>query len=158
MAARADCGRTFCAVAEHFDALLVGAETGVLIDKTSKMLAAVQDRGQFHSAKAGVSETSTINRLWALVRDGSPGERCTRNAGASRTRAGPPLRRREKSCQILTGVIDSITRVRLLMMALPKLSKLELIIMEALWTKGPCSIREIHETFPARSRPTYSTV
>ena len=30
--------------------------------------------------------------------------------------------------------------------------------MEALWTKGPCSIREIHDTFPARSRPTYSTV
>ena len=43
-------------------------------------------------------------------------------------------------------------------MALPKLSKLELIIMEALWSKGPCSIREIHETFPARKRPTYSTV
>ena len=43
-------------------------------------------------------------------------------------------------------------------MALPKLSKLELIIMEALWTKGPCSVREIHETFPARKRPTYSTV
>jgi len=43
-------------------------------------------------------------------------------------------------------------------MILPKLSKLELIIMEALWTKGPCSIREIHETFPARNRPTYSTV
>ena len=43
-------------------------------------------------------------------------------------------------------------------MALPKLSKLELTIMEALWTRGPCSIREIHETFPARSRPTYSTV
>lgn len=43
-------------------------------------------------------------------------------------------------------------------MALPKLSKLELIIMEALWTKGPSSIREIHETFPARNRPTYSTV
>jgi predicted transcriptional regulator len=40
----------------------------------------------------------------------------------------------------------------------PKLSKLELIIMEALWSKGPCSIREIHETFPARNRPTYSTV
>ena len=43
-------------------------------------------------------------------------------------------------------------------MALPKLSKLELIIMEALWSKGPCSIREVHETFPARNRPTYSTV
>ena len=43
-------------------------------------------------------------------------------------------------------------------MALPKLSKLELTIMEALWTKGPCSIREIHETFPVRKRPAYSTV
>ena len=40
----------------------------------------------------------------------------------------------------------------------PKLSKLELQIMEALWTKGPCSIREIHETFPARNRPAYTTV
>src|ERR1700722_8740506 len=43
-------------------------------------------------------------------------------------------------------------------MALPKLSKLELTIMEALWTKGPCSIREIHESFPARQKPAYSTV
>lgn len=43
-------------------------------------------------------------------------------------------------------------------MTLPKLSKLELKIMEALWTKGACSIREIHETFPARNRLTYSTV
>src|SRR5579872_4323045 len=43
-------------------------------------------------------------------------------------------------------------------MSQPKLSKLELTIMEALWTKGQCSIREIHETFPARKRPTYSTV
>lgn len=43
-------------------------------------------------------------------------------------------------------------------MALPKLSRLELQIMEALWTKGACSIREIHETFPARKRPAYTTV
>jgi predicted transcriptional regulator len=43
-------------------------------------------------------------------------------------------------------------------MARPKLSKLELTIMEALWTKGPCSIREIHESFPTRNRPAYSTV
>jgi BlaI family penicillinase repressor len=43
-------------------------------------------------------------------------------------------------------------------MALPRLSKLELIIMEALWTKGACSVREIQETFPERKRPTYSTV
>ena len=30
--------------------------------------------------------------------------------------------------------------------------------MEALWTKGPCSVREIHESFPARNRPAYTTV
>ena len=40
----------------------------------------------------------------------------------------------------------------------PKLSKLELQIMEALWSRGPCSVREIHETFPARKRPAYTTV
>jgi BlaI family penicillinase repressor len=43
-------------------------------------------------------------------------------------------------------------------MAQPKLSKLELKIMEALWTKGPSSVREIQETFPAKRRPAYTTV
>jgi BlaI family penicillinase repressor len=41
---------------------------------------------------------------------------------------------------------------------LPKLTKLELQIMEALWTRGPCSIREIQETFPEKKRPAYTTV
>jgi BlaI family transcriptional regulator, penicillinase repressor len=43
-------------------------------------------------------------------------------------------------------------------MALPKLTKLELQIMEALWSRGPCSVREIHEAFPAKKRPAYTTV
>jgi len=43
-------------------------------------------------------------------------------------------------------------------MALPKLTKLELQIMEALWTHGPCSVREIQEAFPAKKRPAYTTV
>jgi BlaI family transcriptional regulator, penicillinase repressor len=43
-------------------------------------------------------------------------------------------------------------------MALPKLSKLELQIMDALWTQGACSIREIHEAFPKAGRPAYTTV
>src|SRR5580704_6699447 len=43
-------------------------------------------------------------------------------------------------------------------MPLPKMSKLELQIMEALWTQGPCSVREIQESFPARKRPAYTTV
>ena len=40
----------------------------------------------------------------------------------------------------------------------PKLSKLELQIMEALWSHGPCSVREIQESFPAKKRPAYTTV
>lgn len=40
----------------------------------------------------------------------------------------------------------------------PKLTKLELQIMEALWTQGKASIREIQETFPAKSRPAYTTI
>ena len=40
----------------------------------------------------------------------------------------------------------------------PKLTKLELQIMEALWTRGVCSIREIQEAFPEPGRPAYTTV
>src|SRR5436190_867033 len=43
-------------------------------------------------------------------------------------------------------------------MAEPKLSKLELQIMEALWGHGKASIREIQETFPEKRRPAYTTV
>jgi predicted transcriptional regulator len=43
-------------------------------------------------------------------------------------------------------------------MASPKLTKLELQIMETLWTRGACSIREIQEAFPVRKRPAYTTV
>jgi predicted transcriptional regulator len=40
----------------------------------------------------------------------------------------------------------------------PKLTKLELQVLEALWQKGACSVREILETFPAPGRPAYTTV
>ncbi len=43
-------------------------------------------------------------------------------------------------------------------MAAPKLTQLELQIMEALWTSGPRSVREIQETFPESDRPAYTTV
>ena len=42
-------------------------------------------------------------------------------------------------------------------MALPKLSKLEMSIMESLWSGGTRSIREIQEAFPERHRPAYTT-
>ncbi len=40
----------------------------------------------------------------------------------------------------------------------PKLTKLELKIMETLWTRGHASIREIQEEFPEKNRPAYTTV
>jgi BlaI family transcriptional regulator, penicillinase repressor len=43
-------------------------------------------------------------------------------------------------------------------MALPKLTKLELQIMEALWSRGALSIREIQEAFPESRRPAYTTI
>jgi BlaI family transcriptional regulator, penicillinase repressor len=43
-------------------------------------------------------------------------------------------------------------------MAHPKLTRLELQIMETLWTRGACSIREIQEAFPEARRPAYTTV
>jgi BlaI family transcriptional regulator, penicillinase repressor len=43
-------------------------------------------------------------------------------------------------------------------MADPKLTKLELQIMETLWTRGSASIREIQESFPEKKRPAYTTI
>jgi BlaI family penicillinase repressor len=40
----------------------------------------------------------------------------------------------------------------------PKLAKLELRIMETLWTQGTASIREIQESFPEKDRPAYTTI
>jgi BlaI family transcriptional regulator, penicillinase repressor len=43
-------------------------------------------------------------------------------------------------------------------MRAPKLTKLEMQIMEALWASGPASVREIQESFPDEGRPAYTTV
>ena len=40
----------------------------------------------------------------------------------------------------------------------PRLAKLELQIMEALWSRGEASIREIQEAFPEKGRPAYTTI
>jgi predicted transcriptional regulator len=43
-------------------------------------------------------------------------------------------------------------------MSQTKLTKLEFQIMEALWTRGASSIREIQESFPEKRRPAYTTI
>lgn len=43
-------------------------------------------------------------------------------------------------------------------MGRPKLTSPELQVLEALWQKGACSVREIQETFPEPGRPAYTTV
>jgi len=40
----------------------------------------------------------------------------------------------------------------------PKLSKLEMRIMETLWKTGEASIREIQEAFPEDEQPAYTTI
>jgi predicted transcriptional regulator len=42
--------------------------------------------------------------------------------------------------------------------AKPRLSKLELQIMDALWTRGALAVREIQEAFAEKNRPAYTTV
>ena len=43
-------------------------------------------------------------------------------------------------------------------MASPKLTPLELQIMEVLWARGPSAVREVQERFPEESRPAYTTI
>ena len=43
-------------------------------------------------------------------------------------------------------------------MAFPRLTKLELQVMDALWSRGASSVREIQEAFPEKDRPAYTTV
>ncbi len=43
-------------------------------------------------------------------------------------------------------------------MPAPKLTPLDLQIMETLWTRGNASIREIQEAFPEKDRPAYTTI
>ena len=45
-----------------------------------------------------------------------------------------------------------------IVVAEPKLSALELRIMSELWSRGACSIREIHEAVVKRDKPAYTTV
>ena len=40
----------------------------------------------------------------------------------------------------------------------PRLSKLEFAVMNVLWERGECSIRDIQEAFSAKKRPAYTTV
>jgi BlaI family transcriptional regulator, penicillinase repressor len=39
-----------------------------------------------------------------------------------------------------------------------RLTKLEIQIMETLWTRGEASIREMQDAFPEKTRPGYTTV
>jgi hypothetical protein len=56
VASRADSGRTFARSYGHFDALPVGTEIGVLVDKAPETMAAVKNSGQFQGAEASGGE------------------------------------------------------------------------------------------------------
>jgi predicted transcriptional regulator len=50
----------------------------------------------------------------------------------------------------MSGIVDPMPG--------PKLTKLELQIMDIVWDRGASAIREIQEGFPERNRPAYTTV
>jgi predicted transcriptional regulator len=43
-------------------------------------------------------------------------------------------------------------------LALPKLTPIELRIMDVLWTHGASAVRQVQEEFPEESRPAYTTL
>ena len=43
-------------------------------------------------------------------------------------------------------------------MAAMKLGRIEIKVMDALWARGPSSVREVQEQFPEAERPAYTTV
>jgi hypothetical protein len=65
-AARTDAGGTLTRPHGDFDTFLVHTEAGVLVDKTPEMVAAVQNRDQFHGEQAA-SKTSTITAQLLLL-------------------------------------------------------------------------------------------
>jgi len=67
-------------------------------------------------------------------------------------------RRKWRRIHLQSNYHDSRVNVLTVKMPNPKLTKLELQVMEALWQKGACSVREIQETFPESARPAYTTV
>lgn len=40
----------------------------------------------------------------------------------------------------------------------PKLSKMEFRIMEVLWERGPCAIRDVLAALPDKKKPAYTTI
>jgi BlaI family transcriptional regulator, penicillinase repressor len=80
----------------------------------------------------------------------------------------PRFARREpkiKTCDALITldttkevVVSTTTVVGDNPMSKPKLSRLELKIMDAVWSRKTASIREIQEAFPASDRPAYTTI
>jgi BlaI family transcriptional regulator, penicillinase repressor len=42
--------------------------------------------------------------------------------------------------------------------ASPRLTRLELKVMDVLWARGASAVREIQEAFPEKGRPAYTTV
>src|SRR3989442_15513746 len=67
-------------------------------------------------------------------------------------------RRRQPDDPVACIVTYTCSRSNHACMTLPKLTKLEHQIMEALWNRGASSVREIQEAFPEKDRPAYTTV
>ena len=66
VATRADCRRTHARSYGHFEALLIGTEVRVLVDKTPETMAAVWNREQLRQATPRCSTPFRLDKPWSF--------------------------------------------------------------------------------------------
>lgn len=117
------------------------------------------ERSHPHGAAAGSSPMSAMEIAGsrsAAFRTKSRRKPQT-NAGASLLEVNLRIEKYFLTCNLQSSSFKKNYKVVATMPHQPKLGKLELRILEALWTRGKASIRDIHGLFP-EPRPAYTTV
>src|SRR5262249_35700352 len=114
-----------------------------------------------HRLHRRLVQRAAIDRAGVRLRAGVEATDAAARPSLDRHRQNPvhalrPLRSR-RICFSPTVVVDQMTRVGA-PMPLPKLTKLEMQVMDVLWDRGPSAVREIQEAFPEKGRPAYTTV
>jgi BlaI family penicillinase repressor len=97
--------------------------------------------------RAALEATAPIAKSAALVRAGRP-----------ENFDFPPLLRPDLRRTRRRSSLDYRCSRSTCPMSTPKLTPLEMRIMDVLWASGRCSVREIQEGFPESDRPAYTTV
>ena len=97
-----------------------------------------------------------VQRMWLIAPTFPAGDRGTAERAASFVGCGLA-----STPAVVVGSTTLVVEIRCSQEQLvthPRLSRLEMRVMETLWSRGTSSIREIQESFPEKSRPAYTTI